>query len=59
MVAVHRCLAADCTDGELQEQSLALADACRLALSLDWAGRVENLKMGLDLKRRIEQKDDK
>lgn len=59
MIAVHKCLAANCTDGELQEQSLALADACRSALALDWAGRVKNLKTGLDLKGRIEQKDEK
>jgi len=56
MIAVHKCLHTTCSDGDLQQQSLALADACRNALSISWAERVKNLTQSLAIKRRDEDK---
>jgi hypothetical protein len=58
MVAVHDCLLKNCSDGEMEQESLALADTCRFALSLNWASRVQNLKQGLDFKQRLGIKPD-
>jgi hypothetical protein len=57
MVAIHACLQRNCSKAELQEQSLALADTCRYALSVNWQNRVQNLRQGLNLKERLGLKD--
>jgi hypothetical protein len=51
MIAVHDCLLRNCGNRELQEVSLALADACRFALSTSWASGVANLKTALSTQR--------
>ena len=57
MVAIHECLLKNCSKGDLQEQSLALADTCRYALSVNWQNRVQNLQRGLNFKERLGLKD--
>jgi len=57
MVAIHECILRNCSNEELQKQSLALADTCRFALSVNWQSRVQNLKQGLNLKERLGLKD--
>jgi len=59
MIAVHNCLHKNCGNTNLQEQSLALADACRFALSINWNSRVQNLKTALDFKQRLSIRPDK
>ncbi len=53
MVAIHNCILRQCPNGELSRESLALADACRFALSVNWENRVQGLRNGLDLKKRL------
>jgi hypothetical protein len=53
MVAIHECIQRNCSNAELQVQSLGLADACRYALSVNWQNRVQNLRQGLNLKERL------
>ena len=57
MVDIHQCILRNCSNGDLQELSLALADTCRYALSVNWQNRVQNLRQGLNLKERLGLKD--
>ena len=59
MVAIHDCILRQCTNRELQKESLALADACRFALSVNWETRVQGLRNGLNLKQRLGFRDER
>ena len=53
MIDVYRCIHGSCRDTQLQNEALALADACRFSLSVKWQGRIDNLQRGLNLKERL------